>query len=133
MQCNSVLTAHSHTNKHIHHLNGAGEANEIRVHTNLSTYFHKLHQIRRIAVDGSGKAVGCLVTFWLNASHAPTSNRSFRFSFQVLWWLVSALIKFYGIFELHKSNSVPVHNHENMESSRKRTHRNENLVYLPTK
>lgn len=72
------------------------------------------------------KAVGCLVTFWLYALHASnrpnidtptqtrkrTENQSLHSSLSlscVVWPNESALIKFYGIFELHKSNSVPVH------------------------
>lgn len=74
------------------------------------------------------KAVGCLVTFWLNASHALTIDRSIslaRFFFcstradAVTSVLARTLIKFYGIFKLHKSNSVPVHNHENSGKRKK--------------
>lgn len=97
------------------------------------------------------KAVGCLVTCWLNASHASRHQSSTdthkttelkinRFVSHYLSFSrscldgqmrVHALIKFYGIFELHKSNSVPVHIITKTLTKRKK--RNENLVLYRVK
>lgn len=117
-----IWIAHSahYTNKHIHHSEWrAGEANEIRVHTNLSTYFHKPHQIRDELLLMARKAVGCLVTFWLNASHAPTIDRSVS---RMLWWLVRGALhwlSFTAFSSCINQTACPVHNHENVESSRR--------------
>lgn len=99
------------------------------------------------------KAVGCLVTFLVKCiacilynqhqhihkrtekSIVPFHASSLALSLFLLlrWANESALIKFYGIFELHKSNSVPVHIITKMLTTTTTTtttmkKRNENLV-----
>lgn len=130
--------AHTQQQKKIHHHSGgvgSWRGNHgvlVHIHTNLSTYFHKLHQIRRIAVDGSKSCwLSChfLVKLHRIAAYTDTPSETLNteksiVSFHTLSLAhkmihlsfasderepASALIKFYGIFEMHKSNSVPVH------------------------
>lgn len=100
----------------------------VHIHTNLSTYFHKLHQIRRIAVDSWKSCwLSChflvklhriaAYTDTLNTEKSIVSFHTLSLAYKMIYLSfalderepASALIKFYGIFEMHKSNSVPVH------------------------
>lgn len=69
-----------------------------------------------------------------HTNYSTTENQSFRFTPSLLlgWAMASALIRFYGVFELNKSNSMPVHIITKMLTTTSKQ-RNENLVLYHVK